>query len=384
VSKRKFDEMQHDNRIWWGTQGNNVPRIKRFLSEVKQGRVPQTIWSHKEVGHTQEGKQLLLSMMALESGDDVFNTIKPARLIERCVSLASGSITRDYFAGSGTAGHAVINLNREDGAARKFLLVEQGEYFDTVTLPRIAKIMTAPDWKDGAPKTDVIHDDGGDPEHWSRRTLPLVRVLRLERYEDSLNALDLSHILAQAGAGQAQASMPLIDDDAQEHLLRYWLMDDSAGSPVRLSTQSLADPFAYRLTLQEPTGAREVAVDMLETARLLLGLVPKRQFETQYVDGRRHQLMEAQLAADLARGATAPRSVLLWLRPVADDRTPAQAKAEHRWLADTVSSRFQRQLSDYGTVFHNRSAFWPSNGTGGRGNCIDGLLAERMMERAAP
>ena len=263
---------------------------------------------------------------------------------------------------------------------RKFLLVEQGEYFDTVTLPRIAKVMTAPDWKNGVPKSDLVHDNGGDPGHWSRRTLPLVRVLRLERYQDSLNALDLSHSVAQADA--AQASLPLIAGDAQEQLLRYWLMDDSAGTPVRLSTQSLADPFAYKLTLQEPTGAREVAVDMLETARLLLRLVPKRQFETQNADGLRHQRMEAQLAADLAHGVAAPRSVLLWLRPVADDRTPAQAKAEHQWLADTVSTRFQRTLNDYDTVFHNRSAFWPANGTGGRGSCIDSLLTERMMERA--
>jgi adenine-specific DNA-methyltransferase len=127
-----------------------------------------------------------------------------------------------------------------------------------------------------------------------------------------------------------------------------------------------------------------VTVDLQETARLLLGLVPKRQFETQDADGRRHQLMEAVLAADLARGVVSPRPVLLWLRAVADDRTPAQAKAEQKWLADAVSTRFQRTLNDYDTVFHNRSAFWPANGAGGRGSCIDSLLAERMMERAAP
>jgi adenine-specific DNA-methyltransferase len=85
-------------------------------------------------------------------------------------------------------------------ATRKFLLVEQGEYFDTVTLPRIAKVMTAPEWKDGQPKDTVQHADHGDPDHWSRRTLPLVRVLRLERYEDSLNALDFSATSADGSA----------------------------------------------------------------------------------------------------------------------------------------------------------------------------------------
>ena len=257
--------------------------------------------------------------------------------------------------------------------------MEQGEYFDTVTLPRIAKVMTAPDWKDGAPKDSVQHDDAGDPEHWSRRTLPLVRVLRLERYEDSLNALEFESNQATAQQTRAQATIDLVASDEQAHLLRYWLMDDSTDSPVRLSTQTLTTPFDYQLTLHEPTGERQVTVDLLETARLLLGLAPKKQREVTDPQGQRHQLMEAVMASDLARDAPNPKPVLLWLRAMDDERSEKAAKAEHDWLAQAVQAGFKRALSDYATVFHNRAAFWPA---GEGGQSIDSLLAERMMERA--
>lgn len=375
-SREQHEQNVQDNRVWWGESGQlKAPRYKRFLSEVG-GLVPRTVWLHDEVGHNQEAIQLLRGMF-----DDgmAFTAPKPPRLIERCVRIGAGSITLDYFAGSGTTGHAVVNLNREDGGTRKFLLVEQGDYFDTVTLPRIAKVLAAPDWKDGKPKDTVQHDDAGDPDHWSRRTLPLVRVLRLERYEDSLDALEFR---PAAQADQAQRDMELVATDAQEHLLRYWLIDTlegDSGQAVRLSTDKLSDPFDYRLTLHEPTGPRPADVDLLETARLLLGLVPKRMRDVVDAQGQRHQLMEAVPAGELARGVPNPRPVLLWLRTVHDERTADAAEAEHAWLSDTVQSHFGHALKDYATVFHNRAAFWP---VGERGSSIDSLLAASMMERA--
>lgn len=83
-----------------------------------------------------------------------FSTQKPVGLMDRilkAVNLGDNDITLDYFAGSGTTGHAVINLNREDGGKRKYILVEMGEYFETVTKPRIQKVIYAKDWKDGKP-----------------------------------------------------------------------------------------------------------------------------------------------------------------------------------------------------------------------------------------
>lgn len=394
VSSTKFAELDQDKRIWWGPNGDGTPRLKRFLTEVKDGRTPQTLWSFKEVGHTQEAKQAVLDLMPGERDGAFFNTIKPVRLmqqIQRIAGVGPGEFTLDFFAGTASTGHGTINLNREDGGARKFLLVEQGEYFDTVTLPRIAKVMTAPEWKDGQPKDSVQHAPTGKAgedasEHWSRRTLPLVRVLRLERYEDSLNALDFEQHFgsnqALAPVEHAQTAMNFISSDAQAQLLRYWLMDDSAGAAVRLSTDKLTDPFAYQLTLHEPTGERLASVDLQETARLLLGLCPKKQRELTDPQGQRHQLMEAVLASDLARNAPNPAPVLLWLRPVDDARSEQVAQAEYDWLVATVQAQFQRPLTDYATLFHNRAAFWPAGANGVRGQSIDSLLADRMMERA--
>ncbi len=121
-------------------------------------------------------------------------------------------------------------------------------------------------------------------------------------------------------------------------------------------------------------------VDLLETARLLLGLVPRRWREATDPQGRRHQWLEASRCADVAREVTDPASVLLWLRPVDDERDEAAAQAEHDWLAAQIPQHFAgRRLSDFASVLHNRGAFWPA---GQQAESIDGLLAQRMMERA--
>ena len=126
VSKGKFVELDKDNRIWWGKDGNAIPQIKRFLSEVKQGVVPQTLWFYKDVGHTQDAKKELLAVCDFEDSASVFITPKPTRLIQRILEIASekDSIILDSFAGSGTTGHSVMKLNKEDGGNRRFILVE--------------------------------------------------------------------------------------------------------------------------------------------------------------------------------------------------------------------------------------------------------------------
>ena len=127
-SELRFKALQADNRIWWGCDGNGVPRIKRFLSEVRAGRVPQTLWKYEEVGHTQEAKKELLKRVSFESSASVYDTPKPTRLIERMLRLATqpdtDDIVMDFFAGSGTTGEAVWKLNLEDGGNRRFILVQ--------------------------------------------------------------------------------------------------------------------------------------------------------------------------------------------------------------------------------------------------------------------
>lgn len=142
VKKEKLLAMDADNRIWWGEDGNNVPAIKRFLTEVKQGRVPQTLWFYSEVGHTQDAKKTLLEMALIQS-EDATITPKPVALIERVLELAcdSDALILDSFAGSGTTAHAVLEANRKDGGNRRFILVECEDYADTLTAERVRRVM---------------------------------------------------------------------------------------------------------------------------------------------------------------------------------------------------------------------------------------------------
>ena len=140
VSEEKFKQMDADGRIYWGKDGNNIPAPKRYLSEVKQGRVPQTIWEYEEVGHTQDAKK---DLKAIFDGEMPFDTPKPYRLIERILQIASDpdSIILDSFAGSGTTAHAVLNMNKADGGHRKFILVEMMDYADSITAERVKRVI---------------------------------------------------------------------------------------------------------------------------------------------------------------------------------------------------------------------------------------------------
>jgi len=137
VSEEKLKELDADRRIWWGKSGGSVPAPKIFLSEVKQGVVPMTIWTYSEAGHTQDAKKEVVSLIDFDASDDVFITPKPVRLLERILTTGADkdSLVMDSFAGSGTTGHAVLAMNRADGGNRKFILVEMD--------PKIATDITA-------------------------------------------------------------------------------------------------------------------------------------------------------------------------------------------------------------------------------------------------
>lgn len=129
LSKEKFKEFVKDNRIWFGKDGNNVLSIKRFLTEVKQSITPMTIWKYSEVGHSQDAKQ---NLKKLFDGKSFFDYPKSVELIKRCIQLYSNesSIIIDFFSGSATTAHAVMQLNAEDGGKRKFIMVQLLEKTD--------------------------------------------------------------------------------------------------------------------------------------------------------------------------------------------------------------------------------------------------------------
>lgn len=125
INEEKFKELDADNRIWWGKDGNNVPAVKSFLSEVSRGRTPQTLWFYDEVGHTQDAKKTLLKYVPFKNTENVLNSVKPIGLIERMLILAGGanekSIILDFFSGSASTAQAVIEQNMLDGGNRRFI-----------------------------------------------------------------------------------------------------------------------------------------------------------------------------------------------------------------------------------------------------------------------
>lgn len=159
VSKAKMKELDADGRVWWGETKDNVPRLKRFLSEVKQGVVPQTLWFYKDVGHTQEAKKELLETVSFSDSASVFITPKPTRLMKRIVEIATepGDIILDSFAGSGTTGVAVAR----EGGGRRFIMIEMEQMIcEPVTAARLRCVIKGYERNNGA-KTPVVGTGGG-------------------------------------------------------------------------------------------------------------------------------------------------------------------------------------------------------------------------------
>lgn len=145
VSKDKLASLDRDNRIWWGNKRDSIPQLKRFLSEVKQGVVPQTMWFYNEVGHTQDAKKELVQIMDFADSESVFITPKPTRLIERVLQIATnpGDLVLDSFAGSGTTAHTVLRMNQAASTSepRRFILVEiEPDVARSVTAERVRRV----------------------------------------------------------------------------------------------------------------------------------------------------------------------------------------------------------------------------------------------------
>ena len=240
-----------DLRVRQMRNGRKTIEIKFRLNG--EGVLPKTVWDEKQMNATAYGTTVLRNVMG-ES--QVFSFPKSVYAVEKsirvCCNQNSGTIL-DYFAGSGTTGHAVINLNREDDGRRKFILVDMADYFDTVMMPRMKKVVYSPDWKDGKPV--------------SRKGITqLFKYIRLESYEDTMDSLEVT---PPSGAQQdLLAANPAL---AEDYRLRYALGVEMAGSACLLG-KAFADPFSYTLSVVRDGVRREVQVDLPETFNYLIGL----------------------------------------------------------------------------------------------------------------
>ncbi|KAA6186998.1 site-specific DNA-methyltransferase [Thiohalocapsa marina] len=252
TDKSGFEALLADNRVYWPENPNTgKPRKKRFASQASERAPVSTMEIKIKQG---EGNIDLSSIM----GSKVINFPKPVSVVKTIIDVTSerDSIILDYFAGSGTTAHAVMNLNREDTGSRKYIVVEMGSYFDSILKPRAAKVVYSDNWKDGKPTardTGISH---------------CFKYLRLESYEDTLANLRLDQNMQRATAVAANPAFK------QDYMLHYWLDFETKGSPSLLNIQWFTDPTAYKLKVKKPGTDEyvEKAVDLVETFNWLIGL----------------------------------------------------------------------------------------------------------------
>lgn len=229
-----------------------------YRRRVNQGVQPTSLWFDSKYSATEHGTALLKHLFGVQ---EVFSYPKSIYAVEDCLRVGgasdlTNSIILDYFAGSGTTGHAAINLNREDSGKRKYILTEMGDHFNTVLKPRLAKVVYSERWKDGkpvAPETGISH---------------CFKYIRLESYEDTLNNLVLANDPIRKKAVNANSDLK------QDYLLNYMLDVETRGSQSLLNIDAFTDPTAYQLKVKKPSSDEYVTrnVDLIETFNYLIGL----------------------------------------------------------------------------------------------------------------
>lgn len=236
---------------------NGIPSVYVKARLNDEGILPLTWWDKKEYSATAYGTNLLKNIfMDL----NVFSYPKSIFAVIDCLrvcNITDDSVILDYFAGSGTTGHAVIDLNREDNGNRKYILVEMGNYFNTVTKPRIKKAVYSKDWKDGK------------PQNRNNGISQIFKYVRLESYEDTLNNIDLVRSAEQEGQFRQNSML------FNEYLVSYMLDIESRGS--LLSLERFKAPFDYKMNIVENNEMKETNIDLVETFNYLLGLTVLRQ-----------------------------------------------------------------------------------------------------------
>ena len=282
-SREEHERHAREDRIWWGNNGKNtVPALKNFLTDIQQGMMPTTVLHYDDVGHTDEAaKELRALIPGLKA------TPKPTRLMRYFgfISTYENSVVLDFFAGTGTTGHAMINLNREDGGRRRFILVEMAGYFDTVLVPRIQKVMYTSEWKDGAPKRWPTSEE-------VERTPRLVKILRLEGYEDALHNLTTDETLKREGP-RAEAYKKTVGGDA--HRVSYLVRLPLESSASMLNLSALEHPFDYKLEVLTDKGPKTETVDLVETFNFLYGLhVERLETWLNEKDGRVYRVVKGR------------------------------------------------------------------------------------------
>ena len=236
--------------IYFPKHGDGLPRKKYYLNQrQEEGQSPHNFWNHEEFGSNQEASSELEDLFGRSN---VYSNPKPSRLINSIVQISSydSDTVLDFFAGSGTTGHSIIKLNSANEKHRKFILIEMGEYFDTILVPRLKKVVFSNEWKKGVP----VSKNGSSC---------MIKCLRLEQYEDTLD-----NIILMESDKTFQETLSGFGD----YFINYMLDYETRGSPTRIMLEKFQMPFNYRIKTISGIQEKELTVDLLETFNYLLGL----------------------------------------------------------------------------------------------------------------
>ena len=309
-----MQKLVDDNLIAFGIDETTQPRRKYFLDQNVIGELSTMIYDGTKGKKETDNLGL------------VFPYCHPTSIYKKLifsVPFDSGYVI-DYFAGSGTSGHAVINLNREDGGQRKFILVEMGECFNTVLLPRIKKIVFTPEWKDGRPRRMVTaKETKGSPR--------IIKYIHLESYEDALNNIEFDN-------SSSQRVM-----EFEDYLLQYMLKWETQASQTLLNVEKLVQPFCYKLHIHADGHTHEKIADIPETFNYLLGMhVQTRQVHDD--EGRRYLVY---------RGRMENRQVVVIWRETEDWGKPELERDKEFVVGNKLTE-------DADDIFVNGDSFIPS------------------------
>lgn len=299
--------------------GQNFERIVAIEEEgvldlfvTHELSVPKTVWKGGEFDAGKWGNTLLIDIL----GEKRFDYPKSIHTVTKCLQTTVASnktaLILDYFGGSGTTGHAVIQLNRADGdGRRKYMLIEMGDHFLTVMKPRMQKVVFAETWKDGAP---VRKTSPATPANLYGGVSQSFKAIHLESYEDALDNIEFNTTAAPG------AELPL--DFRRDYELRYALDWESKDCPTRLAVDQFDAPFDYTLTLRRETGTITVKPDLPETFSYLIGLHTRRRFRIMR-DGLDYLIYTGTLHEDGTAVAVLWRTCRGW--------TEENLKAEMDW-----------------------------------------------------
>ena len=259
-----------------------------FKGRMDPGGMPKTWWDDRRYASANLGAKILKNLF----GEKNFDFAKAVDLVSDCLRASKcqkRTTALDFFAGSGTTGDAVISLNREDHGRRRFILVEMGEYFDTVLLPRIKKVAFGPEWRSGKPARDATTEE-------AERSPRLIKYMRLESYEDAIDSIRFDR-----AAGQLR-----LEERLDGYLLNYMLKWETKDSETLLNPAELVSPFSYFLRVHENGDVQERPADVAETFNYLLGLhVRTRRVYAE--DGRRYVAFCGE-----TRDAPGRTTVVIW------------------------------------------------------------------------